>query len=260
MMAGASWLQRFRRIILPLTLAGSLSGFILAFIATMRELSLIILLITPETRTLTTMTFRYVEQGYSQFADAIILLIVILVVGRRVSGQTHRQKGDDLIWHMIEIEGLTKRFGGVTAVDHLSLAVEAGEFLTLLGPSGCGKTTVLRMIAGLEVPDAGEIRIGGKTVFSARQGLFVSPGKTGDRAGLPVLCPLAPHDRLRRTWPSVWRSRRSSRQRMQRDVAEALAYMQLEGMEDRYPQQMSGGQQQRVALARMLVTRPSASF
>ena len=80
-MAGATWLQRFRRIILPLTLAGSLSGFILAFISTMRELSLIILLITPETRTLTTMTFRYVEQGYSQFADAIILLIVILVVG-----------------------------------------------------------------------------------------------------------------------------------------------------------------------------------
>ena len=80
-MAGASWFRRFRRIILPLTLAGSLSGFILAFIATMRELSLIILLITPETRTLTTMTFRYVEQGYSQFADAIILLIVVLVVG-----------------------------------------------------------------------------------------------------------------------------------------------------------------------------------
>jgi iron(III) transport system permease protein len=81
LMAGAKWLTRFRRIILPLTLAGSLSGFILAFISTMRELSLIILLITPETRTLTTMTFRYVEQGYSQFADAIILLIVILVVG-----------------------------------------------------------------------------------------------------------------------------------------------------------------------------------
>ena len=80
---------------------------------------------------------------------------------------------------MIEIEGLTKCFGGVTAVDNLSLAVDAGEFLTLLGPSGCGKTTVLRMIAGLEVPDAGEIRIGGKTVFSARRGLFISPGKRG---------------------------------------------------------------------------------
>ena len=83
-MVGASWLKRFRKIILPLTLAGSLSGFILAFIATMRELSLIILLVTPATRTLTTMTFRYVEQGYSQFADAIIMLIVVLVIGGEI--------------------------------------------------------------------------------------------------------------------------------------------------------------------------------
>lgn len=80
-LSGASWLKRFRKILLPLTLSGSISGFILTFIATMRELSLIILLVTPTTRTLTTMTFRYMEQGYSQFADAIILLIVMIVIG-----------------------------------------------------------------------------------------------------------------------------------------------------------------------------------
>jgi iron(III) transport system permease protein len=79
-MAGASWQKRFRKIILPLTLPGAISGFILVFITTMRELSLIILLVTPNTRTLTTMTFRYVEQGYAQFADAIIVLIVVIVV------------------------------------------------------------------------------------------------------------------------------------------------------------------------------------
>jgi len=78
--AGASWFKRFGRILLPLTFKGSLSGFILTFIATMRELSLIILLVTPTTRTLTTMTFRYTEQGYSQFADALILIIVVLVL------------------------------------------------------------------------------------------------------------------------------------------------------------------------------------
>ena len=83
-MVGASWQKRFRKIILPLTLSGSISGFILAFIATMRELSLIILLVTPATRTLTTMTFRYVEQGYSQFADAIIMLIVFLVISGEI--------------------------------------------------------------------------------------------------------------------------------------------------------------------------------
>jgi multiple sugar transport system ATP-binding protein len=156
---------------------------------------------------------------------------------------------------MIEIEQLTKRFGGVTAVDNLSLAVEAGEFLTLLGPSGCGKTTVLRMIAGLEVPDAGEIRIGGKTVFSAPRGLFVSPGKRG--IGLVFQSyALWPHMNVRQNVAFGLEIRKVEPDRMQRDVAEALAYMRLEGMEDRYPQQMSGGQQQRVALARMLVAGP----
>ncbi len=79
----------------------------------------------------------------------------------------------------IELEGVTKRFGSIVAVKDLSLRVEEGTFLTLLGPSGCGKTTVLRMIAGLETPDEGEIRIQGETVFSSREGLFVPPGKRG---------------------------------------------------------------------------------
>ncbi|MBU0653236.1 MAG: ABC transporter ATP-binding protein [Proteobacteria bacterium] len=156
---------------------------------------------------------------------------------------------------MIEIEGITKRFGGVTAVDNLSLAVDAGEFLTLLGPSGCGKTTVLRMIAGLEVPDAGEIRIAGKTVFSAQRGLFVSPGKRG--IGLVFQSyALWPHMSVRQNVAFGLEIRKVDPEEMKREVAEALAYMHLEGMEDRYPQQMSGGQQQRVALARMLVARP----
>jgi len=156
---------------------------------------------------------------------------------------------------MIEVEGLTKRFGGVVAVDNLNLAVEAGEFLTLLGPSGCGKTTVLRMIAGLEVPDEGVIRIGGKTVFSAERGLFVSPGKRG--IGLVFQSyALWPHMTVRQNVAFGLEIQKVEAAQMQKDVAEALAYMRLEGMEERYPQQMSGGQQQRVALARMLVARP----
>lgn len=78
--AGARWSTRFRRIILPLSIRGALAGFILVFITVMRELSLIILLVTPETRTLTTMTFRYQEQGYTQFSSAISVLIVLIVV------------------------------------------------------------------------------------------------------------------------------------------------------------------------------------
>jgi len=90
--AGAGWFRRFGRIILPLTLKGAMAGFILVFITTMRELSLIILLVTPKTRTLTTMTFRYLEQGYAQFANAITLLIAFLVligvwISRRMGGK-----------------------------------------------------------------------------------------------------------------------------------------------------------------------------
>jgi iron(III) transport system permease protein len=77
---GARWSRGFRKIVLPLTIHGALSGFILVFITVMRELSLIILLVTPETRTLTTMTFRYQEQGYTQFSSAISALIIIIVV------------------------------------------------------------------------------------------------------------------------------------------------------------------------------------
>lgn len=156
---------------------------------------------------------------------------------------------------MIEIEGLTKRFGSVTAVSHMSLAVEAGEFLTLLGPSGCGKTTVLRMIAGLEVPDAGEIRIGGTTVFSAKEGISVSPGKRG--VGLVFQSyALWPHMTVRQNVAFGLEIRKVAPEEMNRQVAESLDYMRLGEMGDRYPQQMSGGQQQRVALARMLVARP----
>ena len=77
---GARWSMRFRKIILPLSIQGALSGFILVFITVMRELSLIILLVTPGTRTLTTMTFRYQEQGYTQFSSAISVLIIIIVI------------------------------------------------------------------------------------------------------------------------------------------------------------------------------------
>jgi len=78
--AGARWGRRFRKIILPLSIKGEISGFILVFITVMRELSLIILLVTPKTRTLTTMTFRYQEQGYTQFSSAISVLIIVIVV------------------------------------------------------------------------------------------------------------------------------------------------------------------------------------
>ena len=90
---GAKWATRFRRIILPLSIQGAVSGFVLVFITVMRELSLIILLVTPETRTLTTMTFRYQEQGYSQFSSAISVLIIVIVVAGELLSRRLGRKG-----------------------------------------------------------------------------------------------------------------------------------------------------------------------
>jgi len=156
----------------------------------------------------------------------------------------------------IELEDVTKRFGQVVAVNHLNLQVEAGEFLTLLGPSGCGKTTVLRMIAGLEVPDQGEIRINGEKVFSSAEGISVAPAKRS--VGLVFQSyALWPHMTVFGNVAFGLQTQGVGKEDLERRVTTALAYMQLQGMERRYPQEMSGGQQQRVALARMLVTEPS---
>jgi multiple sugar transport system ATP-binding protein len=156
----------------------------------------------------------------------------------------------------IELERVTKRFANIVAVDALDLAVNPGEFLTLLGPSGCGKTTVLRMIAGLEVPDEGEIRIQGRKVFSAREGLFVPAGKRN--VGLVFQSyALWPHMTVFENVAFGLTVKRLDRKTVTERVEEALSYMRLEGLGERYPQQLSGGQQQRVAIARMLVTGPS---
>jgi len=157
---------------------------------------------------------------------------------------------------LIEIENVSKRFGTVTAVDCLDLTVQAGEFLTLLGPSGCGKTTVLRMIAGLEMPDEGLIRIKGKTVFSSTEGIYLAPGKRG--IGLVFQSyALWPHMTVFENVAFGLQVQGVERNELGNRVHASLDYMRLQGMEKRYPQQLSGGQQQRVALARMLVTRPS---
>src|SRR5215468_2793861 len=81
--------------------------------------------------------------------------------------------------HDVRVAGLVKTFGRVVAVDRLAFVAKAGEFLTLLGPSGCGKTTTLRLIAGLEHPDAGEIRVGDRVVSSSEAGVFVPPNRRG---------------------------------------------------------------------------------
>jgi multiple sugar transport system ATP-binding protein len=155
----------------------------------------------------------------------------------------------------ITINNLTKHFGKVTAVDNVSLNIEAGSFLTLLGPSGCGKTTLLRCVAGLEDPDGGEIYIGDKLVFSHAKGISLPPGKR-DLGLVFQNYALWPHMKVYRNMTFALEVQKLPKEEMNKRVREALAEVKMEGYEDRYPREMSGGQQQRIALARMLAYRP----
>jgi iron(III) transport system ATP-binding protein len=150
---------------------------------------------------------------------------------------------------MICTHGVTKRFGDVTAVRDSDLCVERGEFVALLGPSGCGKTTLLRLIAGFELPDAGEIAIEDRPV--AGPGTFVPP----ERRHVGIVFQdyaLFPHLTVAENVGfGVNRSHRAGR------MLELLRLVGLSGYERRYPHELSGGEQQRVALARALAPRPS---
>src|SRR5512141_614213 len=155
----------------------------------------------------------------------------------------------------ISIKNLTKRFGGVAAVDNVSLDIEPGAFLTLLGPSGCGKTTLLRCLAGLEEPDGGEIYIGDKLVFSHDRGISLPSGNR-DLGLVFQNYALWPHMKVEKNITFALEIQKMPKEEMQKRVKESLAEMKMEGYEDRYPREMSGGQQQRIALARMLAYRP----
>jgi iron(III) transport system ATP-binding protein len=147
----------------------------------------------------------------------------------------------------LKVRGLTKRFGGVTAVHTVNLDVEAGGFTCLIGPSGCGKTTLLRMLAGLEAQTSGSIEIDGRDV-SARP-----PAERG--VGM-VFQSYALFPNMTAADNIAFGLRRASRIERQARVKALLATVGLEGYGARLPRELSGGQQQRIAIARALATDP----
>jgi ABC-type Fe3+/spermidine/putrescine transport system ATPase subunit len=149
----------------------------------------------------------------------------------------------------VELRGVTKRFDDVVAVDSIDLAVEHGEFLSLLGPSGCGKTTTLRLIAGFERPDEGEILTGGVDVRAL-------PPYKRDVNTVFQSYALFPHMTVLANVAYGLKNRRVRRAERRRRALETLELVHLAGFADRKPRQLSGGQQQRVALARALVMEP----
>ena len=156
---------------------------------------------------------------------------------------------------VLRLENVGKSFGRTVAVDHLSLEILRGELFTLLGPSGCGKTTTLRIIAGLERPDRGEIFHGDRTMVSVRERIFVPP----EERGLGMVFQnhaLWPHMTVFENVAYPLRLRRIPSETVRERVRAVLSMTGLEGFEDRPAPLLSGGQQQRVALARALVYEP----
>ncbi len=150
----------------------------------------------------------------------------------------------------IRLASLTKTFGPLVAVNNLDLELEEGELVAFLGPSGCGKTTTLRMIAGFELADSGEIFLGGREVTNL-------PPERRDAGMVFQNYALFPHLTVFENVAFGLQMRKIPKVEVRIRVAEILAKVQLTGMEERYPRQLSGGQQQRTALARALVFNPT---
>jgi multiple sugar transport system ATP-binding protein len=148
------------------------------------------------------------------------------------------------------LDGVSKRFDGVVAVDRVSLEVADGEFMVLVGPSGCGKSTLLRMIAGLEEVEEGTLSIGGRVVND------VAP-KDRDIAMVFQSYALYPHMTVRKNLEFALELRHMPRPEIDRRVEEVAATLAITELLERRPREMSGGQRQRVALGRAIVRQPS---
>ncbi len=149
----------------------------------------------------------------------------------------------------VEMRDVTKVFGDVVAVDHVTMGIRENEFFAMLGPSGCGKTTSLRMIAGFERPTKGEIFIDGKPVGN-------TPPFQRNVNTVFQSYALFPHMTVEQNVGFGLEMKGTPAQELKRRVMQALELVRLPHLAKRYPRQMSGGQQQRVALARALVNRP----
>ncbi|WP_246787916.1 ABC transporter ATP-binding protein [Bradyrhizobium sp. CCBAU 53421] len=149
----------------------------------------------------------------------------------------------------IALHNLQKRYGGVTAVDDVSLSISPGEFISLLGPSGSGKTTTLMIMAGFEIPDSGQVLLDGKEITR-------DPPHRRELGVIFQNYALFPHMTVAENVAYPLRMRRVAKSEVEQRVHRVLDQVHLGALASRYPHQMSGGQQQRVAIARALVFEP----
>ena len=151
--------------------------------------------------------------------------------------------------NFIDIKNISRHFGSVKAVDNVSFFIKQGEFFSLLGPSGCGKTTLLRLLAGFESANQGEIFIDGIDVTTMPPNLRPTNMVFQNYA-------IFPHINVKKNIEFGMRKEKLSKQELDDRVQEVLSLVKLEGYEERFSNQLSGGQRQRIALARALIKRP----
>lgn len=150
---------------------------------------------------------------------------------------------------LLELRNIIRRFGDFTAVDNVSLSIEAGEFFTLLGPSGCGKTTLLRLIAGFDKPDSGQILLEGKDIAN------IPPEKRPIHTVFQSYA-LFPHMTVANNIAFPLKMSKVAPAEIKQRVEKTLNEVQLAKFAHRFPHELSGGQKQRVAFARGLINRP----
>ena len=151
--------------------------------------------------------------------------------------------------NFIDIKNISRHFGSVKAVDNVSFSIKQGEFFSLLGPSGCGKTTLLRLLAGFESANQGEIFIDGIDVTTMPPNLRPTNMVFQNYA-------IFPHINVKKNIEFGMRKEKLSKKELDDRVQEVLSLVKLEGYEERFSNQLSGGQRQRIALARALIKRP----
>ena len=150
----------------------------------------------------------------------------------------------------IEFKNVVKQFGNFTALDHVSLEIPKGAFVTLLGPSGCGKTTLMRQLAGFSEPESGDVLVDGKRMNG------LPPFKRNTPLVFQLYA-LFPHMSVYENISYGLKLNKTPKEEMDRRVQEMLKMFNLVGLEKRFPKEMSGGQQQRVAIARALAAKPA---
>ena len=151
--------------------------------------------------------------------------------------------------NFIDIKNISRHFGSVKAVDNVSFSIKQGEFFSLLGPSGCGKTTLLRLLAGFESANQGQVFIDGIDVTTMPPNLRPTNMVFQNYA-------IFPHINVKKNIEFGMRKEKLSKQDLDKRVGEVLSLVKLEGYEERFSNQLSGGQRQRIALARALIKRP----